>query len=84
VYRLVHTPEALDQLEALPAEVLTAYAELLSVLELTPWNGESQNKANPGGAVRRWMFGFGGSGQVIYLVLDDPAEVHVLMIQWIG
>jgi hypothetical protein len=43
VYRLVHTPEALDQLEALPPEALAPYAELLALLELTPWNGESQN-----------------------------------------
>jgi hypothetical protein len=84
VYRLVHTPEAVDQLEALPPEALTPYAELIAMLELTPWNGESQNKANPSGAVRRWVFGLGGRGQVVYLVVDHPPEVHVLMIQWLG
>jgi hypothetical protein len=84
VYRLVHTPEALDQPEALPPEALAPYAELLAMLELTPWSGEPQNKANPDGAVRRWAFGLGGTGQVVYLVVDHPSEVHVLMIQWIG
>jgi len=84
LYGIVHTPEALDQLAALPAGILPAYAELLAVLELKPWSGEPQNKLNPDGAVRRWVFGSGGAGQVVYLVVDDPSEVHILIIQWLG
>jgi hypothetical protein len=84
VYRLVYTPEAQDQIRELPLAALAAFADLLPVLELTPWNGEPQNNANPGGAVRRWLFGPAGGGQAVYLVIENPAEVHVLTIQWIG
>jgi hypothetical protein len=84
LYRIVHTPEALDQLAALPSNVLPVYAELLAVLELKPWSGEPQNESNPDGAVRRWVFGSGGAGQAVYLVVDEPPEVHILIIQWLG
>jgi hypothetical protein len=31
--------------------------------------------------MRRWIFGANGSGRVIYLIVDDRREVHLLMIQ---
>jgi hypothetical protein len=84
VYRLVPDRAVIDQAAVLPVAALPAYLEVLSVLELTPWNGEPQNRDNPDGAVRRFVFGPGGAGQVIYLVLDEPPEVHLLMLQWLG
>jgi hypothetical protein len=39
--------------------------------------------ANPEGAVRRWSFGPGGAGQVLYLVLERQREVHVLRVLWL-
>jgi hypothetical protein len=41
------------------------YAEVLSVLEVTPWAGRSLHEANPDGAVRRWIFGPDAAGQVL-------------------
>jgi hypothetical protein len=74
----------MQQVAALPAEALDAYAEVLGVLQLTPWNGQPQHEDNPGGAVRRWAFGPGKAGQVVYLILDDQREVHLLLVQWWG
>ncbi len=84
MYRIVPDDEVFEQVAALPTEALRAYFEVLDVLQLTPWNGEPQNPNNPGGEVRRWHFGPGLAGQVVYLVLEDRQEVHVLMVQWLG
>jgi hypothetical protein len=34
--------------------------------------------------VRRWNFGPGQAGQVVYLILEQQQEVHILLIQWLG
>lgn len=57
--------------------------EVLEILQLTPWNGAPQHAENPEGAVRRWTFGPGQAGQVIYLILEDQQEVHMLLVQWL-
>ena len=54
-----------------PAEVLTGYAEVLKVLQSTPWSGRPQHPANPDAPVRRWAFGPDQAGQVVYLVLEE-------------
>ncbi len=84
MYRIVIYPEAADQIDALPAAVLHAYADVLGALELTPWNGPPLHEDNPDGAVRRWNFGSDQAGQTIYLILDEPREVHVILVQWFG
>lgn len=84
MYHLVIYPEAQDQIAALPHEVLTAYAEILDVVQLTPWNGQPQHQDHPEAAVRRWTFGADAAGQIIYLILEDQREVHVLLVQWLG
>jgi hypothetical protein len=84
VYRIITYDEALDQIAALPDEALNGYAEVLCVLELAPWSGPPHHEGNPGGAVRRWLFGPDGAGQVIYLILEDQREVHVIVVQWVG
>jgi hypothetical protein len=84
VYRLVIYPEAQEQVAALPDEALEGYAEVLGVLELAPWSGESQHKGNPDAAVRRWVFGLDGAGQVVYLILESQCEVHVILVLWLG
>jgi hypothetical protein len=60
------------------------YAALLEVLQLTPWNGAPQHEDNPDGAVRRWTFGPGQAGQVVYLIDEQAREVHLLLVQWLG
>lgn len=84
MYRIVVYPEAHDQIAALPDDALSAYAEVAEVLELSPWNGPPHRETNPDGALRRWAFGPGAAGHVVYLVLEDRQEVHVVMVQWLG
>ncbi|MGH3695519.1 MAG: hypothetical protein ACRDRX_16290 [Pseudonocardiaceae bacterium] len=84
MYGLVIYSEAREQVAALPDEALDGYAEVLGVLELAPWSGESQHKNNPDASVRRWVFGPEGAGQVIYLILEEQHEVHVILVLWLG
>lgn len=84
MYRIVADPETFDQVAALPADVLDDYLQILTTLELAPWNGRPQHAANPDGAVRFWLFGPGGAGQAIYLIDDPRREVHLLRVQWLG
>ncbi len=83
-YRIVPDQAVFEQVAALPTEVLAVYAEVLDVLQLTPWAGESQHENNPDAPVRRWPFGPDLAGQVIYLITEDRREVHVLLVQWLG
>lgn len=84
MYRVITYPDALDQIAALPVVALAGYAEVFDALELVPWNGSPQNTSNPDGALRRWVFGPGAAGQVVYLILEDQREVHVVLVQWLG
>ncbi|MCA1672025.1 MAG: hypothetical protein LC799_07430 [Actinobacteria bacterium] len=45
MYRLVIYPEVQEQIAALPDEALIGYADVLDVLELAPWSGQSQHAA---------------------------------------
>ena len=83
MYRVVIYPEATDQLAELPASVLAEYARVIDAIEVAPWNGPPHNERNAEGAVRRWPFGPSGAGQVLYLVLDQQREVHVLRVLWV-
>lgn len=82
MYQIVPDPATIAQVAALPDVALDAYAEVLEVLRLTPWNGQPQHEANPEGAVRRWTFGVGQAGQVVYLITEQ--QVHLLLVQWWG
>ncbi|QIS08054.1 hypothetical protein [Nocardia arthritidis] len=84
MYRIITDPDVADQIAALPVEALPIYAELLGVLQLTPWSGPPQHEENPDGAVRHWLFGPDGRGEVIYLIHEEGHEVHVLMVLWLG
>lgn len=84
MYRLVPDPATIEQVAALPDGALDAYAGVLEVLRLSPWNGRAQHEANPDGAVRRWAFGVGQAGQVVHLILEEQQEVHLLLVQWWG
>jgi hypothetical protein len=83
VYEVVVYPEAADQIAELPVAALADYARVLDAIEVAPWNGPPHNERNPGGAVRRWSFGPDAAGQVLYLVLDEQREVHVLRVLWL-
>jgi hypothetical protein len=48
VYSIVPDTAVMAQVAALPIAALDAYADVLDVLQLTPWNGEPQHKDNRG------------------------------------
>lgn len=84
MYRLIPDDATIDQVAALPAEALLAYAEVLTLMELTPWAGGPQHESNPDGAMRRLAFGRDMAGHVVYLILEARSEVHILLVQWLG
>lgn len=79
MYRIVTYDEAGEQIAALSVEGLLAYAQLLDVLQLMPWNGPSINSDNPDGAVRQWPF---GKGMATYLILEDEQRVDIIDVLW--
>ncbi|MGQ0719456.1 MAG: hypothetical protein ACT4NP_19505 [Pseudonocardiales bacterium] len=84
MYHIVPDAAVSEQVVALPDEALVSYAEVLEVLQLAPWNGRPQHPANPDAPVRRWTFGPGHAGQVVYLILEEQQEVHLLLVLWLG
>jgi hypothetical protein len=84
VYRIVPDPSVSEQVAALPNNALAAFAEMLDLLQLAPWKGQPQHTANPDAPVRRLAFGPGHAGQVVYLILEDQQEVHLLIVQYWG
>lgn len=84
MYRIIPDATVLEQVAALPDDALAAYAEVLDVLALTPWNGPPLHEDNPEGEVRRWIFGPNMAGQVIYVIIEHQQEVHLVLVQWLG
>ncbi|WP_067464308.1 hypothetical protein [Nocardia amamiensis] len=84
MFLVVTDSGANDQVHALPDHALALYAELRVVLEVSPWSGESINRANPDAPVRQMTFGHDHEGLVTYLVADRQREVHILAVQWLG
>lgn len=84
MYCVVPDAATLEQVAALPTGALTGYAEVLAVLEVQPWSGRPQHESNPDAAVRYWNFGPDLAGQVVYLVLEERREVHLLLVRWLA
>ena len=78
MYSLIPDAPTMEQVAPLPDEALLPYAEVLPVLELEPWAGRSLHEANPDGPVRRWTFGPGAAGQIVYLIYEERSEVQWL------
>lgn len=81
MYTVITDEPAQQQVDALPADALTAYSELRVTLETAPWNGQPYHRDSPQGALR--IQTFGGRGQAVYLILDDQRRVDVLLVQWV-
>jgi hypothetical protein len=81
-YRLDIDPVAQAQIRALPSAALVALAEVMSMLELTPWAGRPINEGNPDGNVR--VLPFGTAALITYLILEDQRRVDVLEVLWVG
>ncbi|MGH3981451.1 MAG: hypothetical protein ACRDST_01850 [Pseudonocardiaceae bacterium] len=57
----VETDELTDQqIAALPAAALAAFAEARTLLEAHPWSGDPIHRNNPEGPVRALAFGSAG------------------------
>ena len=82
MYRVVPDDAVNDQIAALPAVALAAFAEARTLLEIAPWSGRALHSDNPEGAVR--LLPFGGFGALICLILERDREVHPLVVQWLG
>lgn len=80
MYYVDTSPEAQEQLDALPHEALTAYAEARTFLEVSPWEGWSYNRRNPDAPMRTVTFG--NAGLITYLILDEQRRVDVLRVLW--
>ena len=77
-------PEVTASVAALPLSVLPSLNEVFDLLKLVPWNGPPYNEDNPDGAMRHWVFGPGGVGDVIYVILENTRQVEVVRIVWLG
>jgi hypothetical protein len=82
VYALETDAEVIDQIAALPTSALPSYAELMALLEVAPWSGESYNRQRPDANMRSHPFGTSGEGLAIYLILEDQRRVIVLRVLW--
>ena len=80
MYAVQFDPPAERQRDSLPVEALTAFMEVATVLELSPWSGDRPTN-NPRGNMLSMPFG--GSGLVTYLVMEDPRRVYIVRITWV-
>lgn len=84
MYSVETLPEALEQVAALPAEVLPSYAELMTLLEVAPWSGDAYNRQRLDANMRTHPFGNHSQGIAIYLILEQQRRVVVLRVLWLG
>jgi hypothetical protein len=84
VYAVELASGALKQIDALPAEALPRYAELVTLLEVAPWSGDAYHRERPDANMRTHAFGARGQGIAIYLILEQQRRVVVLRVLWLG
>lgn len=82
MYTVETDDQSKQQIAALPSEALPAFAELRTLLEVSPWSGDPYHGQNPDAALR--TLSFGGAGMVTYLILEDQRRVDVLIVLWAG
>lgn len=61
MYRVVDDDWVAEQVAALPAEALSGYAEVRTLLEVAPWSGSPYRKEKPDGPMRTLTFGSSGA-----------------------
>lgn len=82
-YLIEVSPEAREQIRALPPALLKQLADVMAMLELTPWHSAPINGDNPDGAVRQLFFGDSGQALLTFLILEDQRRVDVLEVMWV-
>ncbi|MGH3978218.1 MAG: hypothetical protein ACRDRZ_04335 [Pseudonocardiaceae bacterium] len=84
MYTVTTDDRSHQQVDALPAEALAAFAEARTMLEVAPWNGAPYNTLKPDSPMRAVSFGAEGQGDIVYLILEDLQRVDVLVVLWMG
>lgn len=84
MYTVTTDDRSQQQVDALPAEALAAFAEARTMLEVAPWNGTPYNTLKPDSSMRAMSFGPEGQGDIVYLILEDLRRVDVLVVLWMG
>lgn len=82
VYSYEDTPAVSDQIDMLPQEALPFYAELITFLELSPWEGRSYRAEHPDGNLRSMPFGANAEGLAAYVTLEEQRRVVVVNVIW--
>lgn len=82
MYEVTTDEVSQQQIDALPADALAAFAEVRVVLEVAPWNGTPYHRSKPATPMRRMVFGAHGQGDVVYLILEDQRRVDLLDVLW--
>ena len=83
MYSYDAVPDAAAQVAELPVPALTAYAELIAFLELTPWEGAPYREDKPEGNMRTMPFGKRAEGMAVYVILDEQRRVVVVSVTWL-
>lgn len=82
-YLIEISPEAREQIRALPPQLPKQLAEVMAMLELTPWHSKPINERNPDGSVRQLTFGDTGEALLTFLILEQQRRVDILEVMWI-
>jgi hypothetical protein len=83
VYSYDAVPDAVAQVDELPVPSLSAYAELIGFLELTPWEGAPYRDDKPDGNMRTMPFGKHAEGMAVYVILEEQLRVVVVSVTWL-
>lgn len=82
-YLIDISPEAGEQIRALPPALPKQLAEVMAMLELTPWHTKPINDNNPDGALRQLAFGDAGEVLLTFLILEQQRRVDILEVMWL-
>jgi hypothetical protein len=83
VYDFDVTAEARDQITALPAQARPYLDELITFLELTPWNGRSASDKDRDAPLRTQAFGPHGEELAWYVIVEHVHQVTVVRLLWL-
>lgn len=83
MYRVETDILAKQQVDALPQHALNAYAELRTLLEVSPWSSDAINSRNQNAPVRTLTFGMRHEGVATFLILEEQRRVDVLSVIWL-
>lgn len=84
MYELSLASEVTAAIGELPAPALVSLAELFALLEIAPWGGDPHNDDKPDGAMRHRVFGPGGLGDLVYVILESTRRVELVRLVWLG